>query len=188
MKKVFLCLALGTMWSLSMQAGTLLPQTTPDTNFTATVDLGTGNITINLASQETLNVFDDSSTLLGQVRAGSLNPNQVITLDLPGMSELVALSFAGTLTSPGVALLGTNLFIPAVGSAITPVTQPQMLALLGDSLFGFTFETRTDTSVTFDFAIARLPATTGVPEPAVAYTVGLGLFAVSALRLRKRAR
>jgi hypothetical protein len=189
MKKVFLCIALGTMLSsLSMQASTLVPATSPDPNFTATVTIATGNISLNLAANELMAVLDNSNALIGNVLTGSLNPTEVLTLDSPGMTELVSLQFAGNLGTPGVQLIGNNLFIPAIGSPVTGVTQPQLLALIGNSTFAFSLANLTDTTGTFDFVIAQLPATTGTPEPAVAYTVGLGLFALSALRLRKRAR
>src|SRR5216684_2789535 len=175
MKKVFLCLALGAMClcSLSMQAGTLLPATSPDPNFTAVVNIPTGNITINLTVPEQFSVLDDTSTFLGSVLAQSLNSSTALTLDLPGASELVSLTFAGNLGTPGVSISGNNLFIPVIGSPLTGVVQPQMLALIGNSTFAFQLASLSDTTGTFDFFVGRLPATTTTPEPAVAYTVGL---------------
>lgn len=190
MKKVFVCLALGAMGlcSVPMQAGTLLPATSPDSNFTAVVDIPTGNITINLAAPEQFSVLDDTSTFLGGVLAQSLNSSTALTLDLPGASELVSLTFAGNLGTPGVSISGNNLFIPVIGSPLTGVVQPQMVALIGNSTFAFQLASLSDTTGTFDFFVGQLPATTTTPEPAVAYTVGLGIFAISALRLRRRAQ
>jgi hypothetical protein len=190
MKKVFLCLALGAMWlcSVSMQAGVLLPATSPDPNFIAVVDIPTGNITINLTVPEQLSVLDDSSTFLGSVLAQSLSSSTALTLDLPGASELVSLTFAGNLGTPGVSISGNNLFIPVIGSPLTGLIQPQMLALIGNSTFAFQLASLTDTTGTFDFFVGQLPPSATTPEPAVAYTVGLGILALSALRLRKRAR
>jgi len=81
---------------------------------------------------------------------------------------------------------GTNLLIPALGTGLTALTDLGLMDLVGNSVFVFA-QNATNASQ-FDFVAAQLPATTsGVPEPAVAFTVGVGLFAISALRFRKRA-
>lgn len=184
MRITSICLSLGLACAWGLSAGTLLPATAPpDGNFNATVSAGPNIVLlIGPISPEPFVVLDDQNNVLSAV-AGVTSPDGQAVIDVnAGSSEAVALAF----NMAGAQVSGTNLLIPAVGTGVTPLTDPGLQALVGNSLFVFSQDATKASQ--FDFMAAALPATaSGVPEPAVAFTVGLGLFAISALRFRKRA-
>jgi hypothetical protein len=182
MKRSFLLLALTALSTLAISAGTLVPgpaDTNPDTNFTATVDLTLGTITLATPTgPDTLTVFG-----VGNLFAtDNGTPGQVILGVNTGLSEEISLTFN---TALGQILSGV-LVIPATGAAVTSITDPALAALIGSSNFSFASAGSEANPFVFDFTSADLPMT-GTPEPAVAFTVGVGLLGISALRLRKRA-
>jgi len=185
-------LALGA-FALSVQAATLLPGPTdssPDINFTATFDPTVPSI--NLATpgagdQDTLAVLDDFSNPVGNVIVTDTGtPGQfILALDTATEMQGVLLSFNQTLASFDGS---GNLLIPAVGTPATGVTDPALSLVLGNSLFAFApiSSEPPNGPFVYDFIGASLP--TSVPEPAVSFTVGIGLLGMSALRLRKSSR
>ena len=178
MRITLICLGLGLACVCGLSAATLLPATTPpDTNFTATAS----GLSIGPTSPEPFVVLDDQNNPLGAVLGATADGKTVIDVN-GSASEVVALAF----NLAGAQVSGTNLLIPAVGAGLTALTDPGLLALVGNSVFVFSQDATTATK--FDFMAATLPErASGVPEPAVAFTVGLGLLAISALRFRKRA-
>jgi hypothetical protein len=186
MKRIFWSLALGVISAFAVSAATLgvgPTDTNPDANFTATIDTTAG--TINLATPNGPDELTVSG--IGNVFVFDQGtPGTVIASLNLGATEAVALTFNTTASS----IDGSGNFeVPAIGAAVTGITDPGLAALIGSSNFIFASTGSTTSPFVFDFTLATLPtATTGVPEPAVAFTIGIGLLGISALRLRKRAR
>ncbi len=186
MKRIFWSIALGVISAFAISAGTLVPggtDTNPDANFTATIDTTAG--TINLATPNGADQLTVSG--IGDVLVFDQGtPGQFIASLNLGATEAVGLTFN---TTASFIDGSGNFEVPAVGAAITAITDPGLAALIGSSNFVFASTGSTASPFVFDFTSATLPtATSGVPEPAVAFTVGIGLLGISALRLRKRAR
>jgi hypothetical protein len=187
--KLFLCgLALGAC-ALSIQAATLLPggsDTSPDVNFTATFDPSVP--TINLATpngNDTLLVLDDLNNPVGNVIVTDTGtPGQfILALDSGTLTQSVVFSF-----NPATASFdgSGNLIMPATGTPGTTITDASLALLVGNSTFAFApiSSEPPNGPFVYDFIGAALPVTS-TPEPAVAFTVGIGLLAMSAMRLRK---
>jgi len=193
MKKLFHLLALGLLYlsAASVQADTLVPPTTPDTNFEATVNLTSGNISLALLTPETWAVLDPLNNLVGPVAGLVASTPDLLTVNLPTPSQVVDVKFASNVSNPGVSLdTGTGLLtIPALGSvAVGPVNDPGLSRLLGGSQFVFSLDAAnsTSTSLAFDFDAAQISTPTSTPEPTALLPAGFGLLALAGFRLRKR--
>lgn len=185
MRKICYWLALGTFSTMMVCAATLQPgpaDSNPDVNFTLTFDATGPTFTLATpAGPDILSVRDASNALIGNVIATDQGTPGLIILSVNGgLSEAVAFTF-----NPATAnLVGSNMLIDATGSALTSITDPGLAALIGTSTFTFASAGSQQNPFVFDFTSAALP--TSVPEPAVAFSVGIGLLAISALRLRRK--
>ncbi len=184
MKRLLALLAVGA-FVITMDAATLVPTTFPngDANFTATINTTAG--TLNLATPsgpDPLVVFDDLANLVGIVKASDNGvPGQLILAFNSGPTEAILLTFDFTTASFDGS---GNLVLNAVGSPVTPITDPALALLQGADVFRFVPTGSQESPFVFAFSSAALP--TSVPEPGVALTVGIGLIGLLALRLQKR--
>jgi hypothetical protein len=187
-KRILSLLALGA-FAVSMQADTILPATFPslDPGFTATVDFSLGTLVLATpGGPDTLNVFDAGNNFLVSVFATDQGaPGLTIaTLDA-SVTQEVGLTFnqaGASLDSAG------HLLVPAIGTPLTAITDAGLLALIGGSTFVFGPTTSSANPFVYDFSEGLTPnPTTSTPEPSTVFTVGIALFAIAALRLKKNA-
>ena len=186
MRRISYLLVVSAFSTITIFAATLQPgpaDASPDVNFTLTFDASGPTFTLaTSAGPDILSVRDGSNNLIGNVIATDQGSPGLVILSVNGaLTEAVGFTF-----NPASAnLVGSNLLIDATGAALTAITDPGLAALVGTSTFTFASAGSQQNPFTFDFSSAALPAT--VPEPAVAFSVGIGLIAISALRLRKKA-
>jgi hypothetical protein len=186
-KRILSLLAFGA-FAVSMQADTILPGTFPsqDPGFTATVDLSLGTLVLATpGGPDLLNVFDAGNNFLVSVFATDLGTPG---LTIATLNSAVTQEVAVTFNQAGASLDGAgHLLVPGTGTPLTAITDPGLLGLIGGSTFVFGPSASTANPFVFDFDEALTPnPTTSTPEPSTVFTAGIALFAIAALRLKKK--
>jgi len=162
---------------LALGASTLVPgptDDTPDPNFTAIVDTTAGSTLQTPNGADILTVSGVGNVLLFDQGT----PGDFILASTLDETQAVGLTFdlaAGFIDASG------NFDVAAIGAALTPVTDAGLAALLGASSFTFAPASSLFNPLEFDFTSATLAAPASTSEPAGAFLVGIGLFAILAM-------